>query len=439
MSETLSRWSVEKVVSLAPDPASVSAARKLSLGSGWSETGVNEAAVWGCCKGSGSAPYRTIVNLSGPAYRCSCPSRKFPCKHSLGLLLRWAQGLIEPGEPADFAQAWLESRLARADRDASRATAEAPAPDPVAQAKRAEARAAKVTSGLVELDRWLLDQIRRGLTGLQGGGYQAFDAIASRMVNAQAPGLASWLRRLPGVLAGDDWPARLLEEFALLRLLIHAHARLSEFDALDPALAATVRGQIGYPVPKESVLAEPGLRDDWAVWAVHDTALDNLTQRTARLFGTRSARHAVVLSFAAAGQPLDDTLIPGGVVSGDLHFYPGARASRALVGERAPEQSAPFLAPTGGDARAALESVARAVAADPWTRSVASFIVGQPVRQGERWLLVDDGGAELPLIGHEHWTWVACAGGVAQPTLLDWTPNGWLPLSVLVAGRVVVL
>ncbi|MFC6750247.1 SWIM zinc finger family protein [Deinococcus aquaticus] len=43
--------------------------------------------LWGECQGSGQTPYLTGVDLSGPAFRCSCPSRKFPCKHALALLL----------------------------------------------------------------------------------------------------------------------------------------------------------------------------------------------------------------------------------------------------------------------------------------------------------------------------------------------------------------
>ena len=45
------------------------------------------AAVWGLCQGSGKEPYQTQINLIGPAFHCSCPSRNFPCKHALGLLL----------------------------------------------------------------------------------------------------------------------------------------------------------------------------------------------------------------------------------------------------------------------------------------------------------------------------------------------------------------
>ena len=83
-------WTAETVEALAPDAASVTAARKLARLGPWSGTGFDEHAVWGLCKGSGSRPYQAQVDLSGPAYKCSCPSRKFPCKHALALLLLWA-------------------------------------------------------------------------------------------------------------------------------------------------------------------------------------------------------------------------------------------------------------------------------------------------------------------------------------------------------------
>ena len=71
--------------------------------------------VWGLCAGSGKQPYQTVVDMSGPAYRCSCPSRKVPCKHALALLLNWANGDVpERAVPPDFARAWWAGRRARA-------------------------------------------------------------------------------------------------------------------------------------------------------------------------------------------------------------------------------------------------------------------------------------------------------------------------------------
>ncbi|MER0246777.1 SWIM zinc finger family protein, partial [Streptomyces sp. HSW2009] len=114
------RWTAEQVLALAPDAASQKAGSKLGTATPWSGCGLRDGALWGLCKGSGSKPYRTVIDLSGPAYRCSCPSRKFPCKHALGLLLLWATGEPVPaGEPPEWATEWLASRRERAERQAA--------------------------------------------------------------------------------------------------------------------------------------------------------------------------------------------------------------------------------------------------------------------------------------------------------------------------------
>src|SRR5947208_1355891 len=83
--ETDARWTADQVLALAPDDSSRKAGARLATPAPWTGTGTAGAAVWGLCKGSGSRPYQTAVDLSGPAFRCTCPSRKFPCKHALGL------------------------------------------------------------------------------------------------------------------------------------------------------------------------------------------------------------------------------------------------------------------------------------------------------------------------------------------------------------------
>src|SRR6202034_552840 len=113
------RWEQGQVLSLAPDASAERAARSLATARSWLSSGCDEerGAVWGECKGSAATPYRTAVDLTGPAYKCSCPSRKFPCKHALGLLLNWANGAVpEAGTPADFAASWLADRSARAEK-----------------------------------------------------------------------------------------------------------------------------------------------------------------------------------------------------------------------------------------------------------------------------------------------------------------------------------
>lgn len=79
------------ILSLAPNPAAASNGKKISAGGGFVKLyrAADDSFFMGECKGSGKNPYITsadYVNEEHPVFRCSCPSRQFPCKHSLGLL-----------------------------------------------------------------------------------------------------------------------------------------------------------------------------------------------------------------------------------------------------------------------------------------------------------------------------------------------------------------
>ena len=64
--------------------------------------------IWGLAKGSGKKPYQTQVDIVEFAYKCSCPSRKFPCKHALGPMFLAAddEKLLTETELLEQVQAW---------------------------------------------------------------------------------------------------------------------------------------------------------------------------------------------------------------------------------------------------------------------------------------------------------------------------------------------
>src|SRR5215218_5781799 len=205
------RWTEAQVVKLAPDDSSVTAARRLTNPALWSDTGSTEILVWGKCQGSGKAPYQVSVDLVGPAFRCSCPSRKFPCKHALALLLLWVRGngaIADAEQVADFAQEWAEERGQRAARREDRVEK---APDPAAQAKRLEDRLALMSAGLDDFGRWLQDLVRAGTAAARQQSYGWWDETAARLVDAQLPGLAEQVRTMAGDLhRREDWADHLL-------------------------------------------------------------------------------------------------------------------------------------------------------------------------------------------------------------------------------------
>jgi hypothetical protein len=303
-------------------------------------------------------------------------------------------------------------------------------------AERWEQREARVATGLAELDRWLCDQVRQGLAVSQQSGYRHWDEIAARMVDAQAPGLAERLRALATVPhSGPGWEGRLLEEYALLRLLAVAYR---EQAALPPPLRDTVRSRIGFTVRRADVLASGRpVRDHWHVLARRDLHQDRLRVRRAWLRGRTSGRYALVLSFAAAGQSLDDSLAVGTGTDAELVFYPAAIPLRALVATSHDDfRPGP---PPGEEVAELLASWAKALGEDPWLDSWPAVLAATPARSPEP-CLFDKSGNALPLHpgAGDCWTLFALSGGSPLTVAGEWTPRGLWPLRAWDEGGMAV-
>ncbi|MFD4030313.1 SWIM zinc finger domain-containing protein [Streptomyces sp. NPDC058637] len=428
-----SRWTVEQVLALAPDEASREAGSRLGSARPWSATGrTGGGTLWGLCDGSGGTPYRTAVDTDGPAYTCSCPSRKFPCKHALGLLLLWASGdpaLGRGGAAPDWAEEWLEGRRGRAAVPAVGGHASGPA-GPEAARRRAERRAERITGGAQELEQRLADLVRGGLAAADRPEYGQWEETAARMVDAQAPGLAGRVRELGSIPAsGPGWPVRLLEECALLHLLDSAWLGL---DRLPGPLAATVRTRVGLTVPAEG----PPVRDRWLVLAQYDIPDGKIVTRRVWLYGRESGRTALLLSFGAAGRSPGPALPVGVTIDAEVTFYPGGGRLRAELGERFGTPVAATAPPPGGTTADAAAAYGRALLDDPWLDAwPATLREVIPVPSGDGWQLVDaSDGSALPLSSPAVsrpglWKLVALSGGGPVTVFGESGHRGFDPLA----------
>ena len=453
------QFSAESVLALAPDAASAKAATGLLKPGRWSALGDNAAAVWGQCQGSSGSPYQVQVDLSGPTFKCSCPSHKFPCKHGLALLLLKARdaSLFSAGAPPAWVAEWLGARAERAQKkeDKQREKALAP-PDPQAALKSAQQRWKQIDAGVAELRQWLLDQVARGLGSVGPASASAWESMAARLVDAKAPGLAQRLRHAAdGLLQGGDWPAQTLRRLGLLQLACDAVARR---DALDEAAVADLRVLLGWPLDKDAVLARAtGVADDWRVLGViQEERENNLHERRVWLQGERSGRRALLLDHSFGGRGFEQGWLCGTQQAATLAFYPSAAPLRALVAGGAgaapvtgAQAEAPLPAHGGAqDALAAMPSpgvraaasaeqewtaIAGRIAANPWDGlHPLRCAQATPCRDGD-----GDGhglhwaGRRLPLeIGQaQGWVLLALSGGQPLSVMGEWNGQTLRPLS----------
>ncbi len=433
---------LERIEALAPDQASLGAAKKLLKASNWPTLASGEGLLWGECQGSGSTPYRVAVQEEDAGYKCTCPSRKFPCKHSLALMWMRVDGSVTfpPAPVPDWVKDWLARRRgpSAAASGADAGGAEAPkarasislaadaetekASDPKAEKRAAEARERNkqareeaVLAGLEELDIWLRDQVRAGMLHFVNQAAQSCRTITQRLVDAKAGGLASRLDSLVARLYTLPTPARpqaAIRELGQIYLISQAYRRGADLSGDDgvAALLADVRQAVGWPVTREALLQDPEtlrVRGSWRVFAVRSEVQADRLRRVETWLslegGTANASlYAVLIDFtpvsmgAAAGGYL-----PGDRIEAELGFYKSSLPMRAQI------------ISTLGGATGSTESIAmprlrlresyaryeEALAKLPWLGTMPlSFQSARVRRSGERLYLHDSEGAfSLPL------------------------------------------
>jgi hypothetical protein len=435
------RWAVEQVFALARRPSIIAGATAAAVPVLWTSLGCDDRAVWGRYRGSSAEPYDVVADHVEVATRCTCPSRVAPCKHALALLLLWARGQVPQSAIGGSAAAWIDSRRSAAVATPTPApspapsTADAPTPPDPPEPSSRDDRVARMAAGLAELDRWLDDRLRTGLTDPALARYSTWDDLAARLVDAQAGGLANRVRRLAGAVgSAPEWHRHVLAEMGVLHLIARAGGRLRE---LPPGLGDSVAMAAGWQVRQADVLAGVPETDTWLVLGRSDTREDRIEVRRMWIRGERRGRWAMLLSFAAYRQSLDDSVEVGTRFPADLYRYPGTHALRAILGLRhgAPE---PAVHPPGASLTEACAAVGSVVADEPWIEHLAFTVSAAPARLGGRWVLADRSGS-LPMVASpaELATLLACSGGTPVVITCEWTPSGVRPLTVHLPDRTV--
>lgn len=430
----MSRWTADQVAKLAPDASSLAAARKLAVPPPWSETGATDTLIWGKCQGSGRTPYQVSVDLTGPAFRCTCPSRKFPCKHALALMLLWVRGggtIADSGTAADFVRDWAAERAARTTAREAGVATKKPS-DPEARARRLAGRAVLMDAGARELQTWLADLVRGGTAAARQQSYSWWDGAAARLVDAQLPGLAQQVRDLASeAVTRADWPDHVLRTVG--RLWAATHAWLGR-EGLSEAELGDLRAFVGWPYPTDEIRAGDSVDDRWHVLGARRTDDGRLQQQRTWFWGEQTGQLVQVLDFAAGGQVLPVAKVGGSVLQATVALYPGTRHRRGLfLGEPAAVGRTGVL-PAGGDLDRALAQAAATWAANPWAGQVPVQLT--QVRLDDHLRAIDRSGDALALLTDDAGWWLlAVTGGRPVDLFAELVQGRLRPLSVLVDGE----
>ncbi|MDE7230894.1 MAG: SWIM zinc finger family protein [Oscillospiraceae bacterium] len=139
----------QSITAIAPNAAAAANGRKLSSGGSFLKLWRSEDDTFymGECKGSGKNPYTTSADFIAedhPVYRCSCPSRQFPCKHCLGLLYEMMSG--KNFEICEIPEDIVKKRDKLAAKSAPPKSPEEMTPEEAEKAAKKKASAAKSAS-----------------------------------------------------------------------------------------------------------------------------------------------------------------------------------------------------------------------------------------------------------------------------------------------------
>ncbi len=444
----------DQAAALVTDAGTLKRGRELAGPAKWGNLGRTDTAAWGECAGSGSKPYLVGIDLSEPAFKCSCPSRVFPCKHGAGLLLLLARqpALLPTGPPPAWLAEWLDKRQAKGEEQAEKSAAkkaptaptdaapeatEAPAAPAAAQQKREAQRHARMQAGAEDLETWLLDLLRAGLADLERKPASFWENQAARLVDNQLPGLAAVLRELAELpTAGPDWSSCLLGRLGEFYVLVRAFLNR---DNLAPAARQDVWQQVGITPKKDALLTGPAaiiVADTWLVMGQYAWEEERVTGRRSWLFGQNSGRTALVLEFAFGSQPFATALVPQGKYAGELVFYPSLLPLRAAPVSLVFKGSAAEATPPGQSIADLLESYASALARQPWLRqwpAALGPVLPTPLPDGG-WRLHSAAEAAEPLtlplrvVDEEvAWQWLAFSGGQPLTLFGEWDGQAYLP------------
>ncbi len=193
----------QQILSLAPNPAAAANGRKISQKGGFVrlERSADDTFYLGECTGSGKNNYITTADYivqDAPVFRCSCPSRQFPCKHSLALMYELlAQKNFAICEIPEDILKKREKKQAKATKEQSTENLSPEEAKKAEKKKEASKRASKTArtkklkkqlEGLEMTEKLVKELMRAGLGTMGGTALDTYRQLAKQLGDYYLPG-----------------------------------------------------------------------------------------------------------------------------------------------------------------------------------------------------------------------------------------------------------
>lgn len=187
----------QQISTLATNASAMANAKKIVQKGGFVKLSASADGTFylGECSGSGKTNYITsadYINESEPVFRCSCPSRQFPCKHSLALLMEIKDG--KTFTTCEIPEDIMDKRAkkeARVEKKAEKKTT-----PPKTNKNAAAKKLKKQLEGLDLTEQMMQELLNAGLGTLTGNSVGNYKDLAKQLGDYYLPGPQLYVNRL---------------------------------------------------------------------------------------------------------------------------------------------------------------------------------------------------------------------------------------------------
>jgi len=218
--------------------------------------------IFGECVGSGKNPYMCsfdFIDEKDPIARCNCPSRQIPCKHAVGLLYAFIEGLIfeeSPDVPEDIASKRdkvakrAENKEKKLEEAKTKNKAEVAAPPDKASIAAAVKKIDTQLEGLAIAEKLLKNILQMGLAGIDAKTQETLKAQITQLGNYHIKGIQTAFNELfIYIKEKDENYTRSITQLLYIRALLkkaieHLNAKKQDQNPLKLDITCEIEEQI---------------------------------------------------------------------------------------------------------------------------------------------------------------------------------------------------